>query len=417
MNNYIFAAIYLTLLTIEFITLYTLTLLNINSVLKNRDNIPDIFKSIISPQKYEKSIAYTLKKEHFSIFRLVFSLILTVTILFSGILGSIESILMGLTSNKIILGLLFLGVVSLILGLFDLPLSLYSTFVIEEEFGFNKLTIKAYIGDIIKQIVLSLVLGIIILTTLFIFMDKTADLWWLWASIFFISFQLLLLVIYPNFIAPIFNKFSPLEDGELKNALEEMAVKANFKINGIYVMDGSKRSGHSNAYFTGIGSSKRIVLYDTLIENLSTEELCGVLAHEIGHWSKGHIKKRLILTFISVPLSFFILSLALNFKPLYTTFNMVEGTYHGLLVLMMLISSSFTFFFSPLSNLLSRKHEFEADSFAKNLRGESDSLIQALLKLSKDNLSNLTPDKNYSAFHYSHPPVIERVKNLKDLVE
>lgn len=416
MNQTGFTILYISLLIIEFITLYTLTILNVGSVLKNRDSIPEVFKDIITKENYIKSVDYTIKKEHFSILRMVFSTAITVTILFSGLLGSIETLLMGLFVNKTLLGLSYLALISVILSLTDQPFSLYSTFVIEEEFGFNKMSIKSYIGDMVKQIVLSVILGGIILTALFMFMDKTGSTWWIWASAFFIGFQLLLVLIYPNFIAPIFNKFSPLDDGELKENLEAMASKAEFSLTGIFVMDGSKRSGHSNAYFTGIGKSKRIVLYDTLVEKLTVDELCGVLAHEIGHWKKGHIRKRLLLTLVSVPLSFFILSLLLNFNPLFETFNMLPGTYHGLLVLIMMISSSFTFFFTPISNHMSRKHEFEADFFAKEIRGESESLIQALFKLSKDNLSNLTPDRHYSAFHYSHPPVIERVKNLIDKV-
>lgn len=410
-----FTIIYISLLIIEFLTLFSLTILNIGSVLKNKATLPELFKEIISKDDYLKSIEYTIKKEHFSILRMIISTAITITILFSGILGEIESLLQVFISNRTLMGLSYLAIISLILAVVDLPFALYSTFVIEEEFGFNKMTIKSYISDMIKQMILSIVLGGIILTALFMFMDKTGELWWIWASAFFIAFQLLLVVIYPNFIAPLFNKFSPLEDGELKENLENMATKANFALTGIFVMDGSKRSAHSNAYFTGMGKSKRIVLYDTLIEKLTADELCGVLAHEIGHWKKGHINKRLFLTMISVPLVFFILSMALNFAPLFETFSMNVGTYHGLIVLMMMISGTFTFFFTPISNYMSRKHEFEADAFAKELRGDSQPLIKALFKLSKNNLSNLTPDRYYSAFHYSHPPVAERVENLNNL--
>ena len=415
MNQNYFLIIYLALLAGEFITLFTLTVLNINSVLRNKNSIPELFKTIITEDMYKKSVNYTIKKEHFSIFNLVFTTILTALILLSGFLGSIEELIMNYFTNKIIVGLVFLGVVSSIIGLINLPISLYSTFVIEEEFGFNKMNIKTYITDTIKEVILTTILGAFIVTILFIFMDKTGSFWWIWATIFYISFQLLMVLIYPNFIAPIFNKFTPLEDGELKEKLENMAKKAQFSLSGIFVMDGSKRSGHSNAYFTGIGKTKRIVLYDTLIKNLSTPELCGVLAHEIGHWKKGHIKTTLLKTFLVVPVVFFILSIIINFPVLFTTFNMEIGTYHGLIILISLISSPFTFYFKPLSNRSSRKHEFEADAYAKELTGEGESLISALLKLSKDNLSNITPDANYSNFHYSHPPVNERVEKLQSL--
>lgn len=413
MNQMHFKYIYIGLLSLEFITLYTLTILNINSVLKNRKTVPELFRETIPFEKYQKSIAYTVKKEHFSILRLIISTILTATLLLSGFFGFVETQLSALIGQPILLGLTYVGLVSLIIFILDLPFSIYSTFVIEEDYGFNKMTIKSFISDSLKQGVLAVILGGILLTALFIFMDKTGDLWWVWASGFFIAFQLIIFILYPNLIAPIFNKFTSIEDGELKTRLEELSKKANFKISGIFVMDGSKRSGHSNAYFTGIGSSKRIVLYDTLIESLSVDELCGVLAHEIGHWKKGHIKKRLLLTFLTVPAGFFILSLALSFAPMFQAFNMEVGTYHGLIVLIMMISGPFTFFLGPISNHMSRKHEFEADNFAKELTGEANYLISALLGLSKENLSNLTPDKSYSAFHYSHPPVTERVKNLQ----
>lgn len=413
MNQTQFFILYISLFILEFITIYTLNILNIGSVLKNRKDIPDMFKDQITMENYEKSIAYTLKKEHFSIFRLIISSAVTLTMLFSGILGYIESCLLIYISSTTLMGLAYIGVISLILGLLDFPLSLYSTFVIEEEFGFNKMDFKSYISDQIKQFVLSVIIGVIILVALFFFMDKTGDGWWVWASIFFISFQLLLFIIYPNFIAPIFNKFTPLEDGELKDRLELMASKAAFKLTAIYIMDGSKRSGHSNAYFTGIGSSKRIVLYDTLVEKLTTAELSAVLAHEIGHWKKGHIRKRLLLTMITVPVAFLILSLLLKYNPLFELFSLKIGTYYGLLILIMMISGPFTFFLSPISNHMSRKHEFEADDFAIDQEEDNQTLITALLKLSKDNLSNLTPDKLYSAYYYSHPPLIERIKNLK----
>lgn len=416
MNQSLFLFIYLALLTIEFVTLYTLTILNINSVQKNRNAIPDLFSKVISKEEYKKSVNYTVKKEHFSILKLIFSTILVAIFLLSGSLGHIEKFLAGYISNPIFLGLIYIALVSVALFIIDLPFALYSTFVIEEEFGFNKMTMKSYISDIIKQGILSAILGGILLSVIFIFMDKTGTTWWIWASSFFIAFQLIIFILYPNFIAPIFNKFTPLEEGELKEKLEKLSKEAKFKVSGIFVMDGSKRSKHSNAYFTGIGKSKRIVLYDTLVESLSSDELTGVLAHEIGHWKKGHIRKRLLMSIITVPLGFFILSLALNFDPMFQAFSMFPGTYHGLITLIILISGPFTFFLGPITNHMSRKHEFEADNYAAELTGKSDDLISALLGLSKDNLSNLTPNSAYSAFHYSHPPVTERVKKLKEIV-
>lgn len=414
MNQTLFLTIYITLLTIEYLTLTTLTILNMNSVIKNRNDIPKLFSGIISKENYTNNVKYTLTKEHFSILHLTLSTITTALLLLTGVLGMVENYLRMMTTDKIILGLLFVATVSVLLAIIELPFSLYSTFVIEERYGFNKMTFKSLLSDMTKQIILSAILGGIILSALFLFMDKTGDVWWLWSSLFFISFQLILLIIYPSLIAPIFNKFSPLEDGELKNELEELSNKANFKISGIFIMDGSKRSGHSNAYFTGIGKNRRIVLYDTLIESLSTNELCSVLAHEIGHWKKGHITKRILTTFLTVPVIFYILSLAIGYTPLYSSFGMIPGTYHGLLIILTMISGPFTILITPISNYISRKHEFEADNFAMEILGNKCELTSALISLSKENLSNLTPHPSYSAFHYSHPPVAERIKKLNN---
>lgn len=414
MSNSTFQIIFLTLTFIEFLTVYTLKVLNMNSVLKHKSSIPDFFINLISQNEYSKSTEYTIRKEQFSINKNIISIILVLLILFSGILGKLENFILSFGYNNYLSGLLFIGVVSITIFLIELPSSLYSTFVIEEEYGFNKTNIKSYFIDIIKQGAITLILGSVLLISIFIFIDKTEGLWWLWASVFFILFQLFILIIYPTVIAPIFNKFTPLEDGELKNRLEELAKKTQFPIKGIFVMDGSRRSGHSNAYFTGFGKSRRVVLYDTLIESLTTEELYGVLAHEIGHWKLGHIKKRFLLSFLTMPVTFFILSLAIEFKPLYEIFNMIPGTSYGLLVLISLVSSSFTFFISPFTNHLSRKDEFGADKYAKEIIGDGESLKNALLNLSKENLSNLTPHPAYSAYYYSHPPVFERVKKLQN---
>lgn len=411
MTTNLFLLIFIILTVAEFITVYTLKVLNITSVLKNRNEIPDPFKELINTDKYKRSCEYSVRKENFSLSKTIVSLITIAILLVTGILGVIEQGVISFGLHKYLTGLFYLGLISAIMFIIDLPFSLYSTFVIEEEYGFNKQTFKSLIGDIVKQGILSIILGGILLTGIFFFVDKT-DLWWLWASIFFISFQMIVLIIYPTIIAPIFNKFTPLEDGELKDRLFELANKTNFPVKGIFVMDGSRRSGHSNAYFTGFGRNRRVVLYDTLIESLSVDELYGVLAHEIGHWKLGHIKKRMLLSFITMPLIFFILSLAINFPPLYEIFGMVQGTSYGIILLVSLVSSSFTFFISPFSNYLSRRDEFGADKFAKDIIGDGESLKSALLTLSKENLSNLTPHKGYSTYYYSHPPVSERVKKL-----
>lgn len=417
MNVTQFLTLYIILVVLEYVIITTLSILNINSMVRNRDIIPEMFRKVFSVYKYKKAVQYNVKKEHYSILHTTISTATSLAILFSGLLGWLEGVLNGYFSNQTIIGLLFLGILSVITFVLDLPLRLYSIFVIEEEFGFNKMTLKSFVSDNIKEGLLGAILGSILLTALFTFMDRTGSYWWVWASGFFILFQLIIIIIYPNFIAPLFNKFSPLEEGELKESLDRMAQKAGFNLKEIYIMDGSRRSAHSNAYFTGIGKSKRIVLYDTLVNQLSVEELTAVLAHEIGHWKKGHIRKRLLKTFLMVPLMFFILSLLLSYNPLFVAFGLNGPSYYGLLTLVMLISSSFTFFLAPIGNHLSRKDEFEADRFAKEISDREDSpeedLIEALFKLSSNNLGNLTPDKLYSKYHYSHPPLIERISALR----
>lgn len=413
MNVIQFVTLYLILVILEFITETSLTILNLGSITKNRDIVPKMFRDVISLHKYRKGIGYNVKKAHFIILSSVISTATTLTLLFSGVLGVLENFLTHYFENTTVIGLLFLGILSVVTYIIKLPLELYSTFVIEEEFGFNRMTLKSYVSDTCKQTILGVLFGGILLTAIFTFMDRTGSYWWLWASGFFILFQLVMIIIYPNFIAPIFNKFSPLEEGELKDSLERLASEAKFDLKEIYIMDGSKRSAHSNAYFTGIGKSKRIVLYDTLVKQLTTKELTAVLAHEIGHWKRGHIKKRLLKSFFMVPAMFFILSLLLNFEPMFLAFGLSGTSYYGLILITMLISSSFTFFLTPIGNHLSRKDEFEADRFAKEMTKSGEDLIGALLKLSSKNLGNLTPHPLYSKYHYSHPPLLERIEALQ----
>ncbi|MCF6335435.1 MAG: M48 family metalloprotease, partial [Spirochaetales bacterium] len=236
------------------------------------------------------------------------------------------------------------------------------------------------------------------------------------ASAGFFAFQLLLSIIYPLIIAPLFNKFSPLEEGPLKDSLYKLADKLNFRTRGIYVMDGSRRSGHSNAYFTGIGKSKRIVLYDTLISSLSDDQIAAVLAHEIGHYKKHHLLKSLILSFMVTGAGFYIVSILMNYLPLFEAFGFSRVSYHGIFVILSFAAGPFTFFLTPLFTMWSRKHEYEADAFTARNTGYGNDLKEGLIIMTRENLSNLTPHPLYSFYHYSHPTVAERVKAIEKIL-
>lgn len=409
-----FFLLYLIFFTLELLTLYVLNVLNMNSVLKNRKTVPQGFEEAITKEDYRNSIAYSLRKEKFVILSSFISSGATLLIIFSGLLGDIDLYLKQWNLGSSLHGIIYIGIMTLIFSLVTFPLSFYSRFVIEEEFGFNKTSAKLYFIDTFKGLILTAVLGIPLLLLLFLFMDSTGDFWWLWAMGAITLFQFIMLIIYPTLIAPLFNKFTPLEEGPLKERLETLAEKTGFTLKGLFVVDGSRRSGHSNAYFTGIGKAKRIVLYDTLIEYHSEEELEAILAHEIGHYKMKHIKKRLILSILSLGVSLFIMSLALKWPPLFEAFGMEGPSYHGLFVLISFVSGPFTFFLSPVGNILSRKHEYEADNFAKKITGTCEPMITALVNLSRKNLSNLTPHKAYSFYHYSHPTAGERIASLKE---
>jgi len=246
-------------------------------------------------------------------------------------------------------------------------------------------------------------------------MDNAGTYWWIIASLGFITFQLVLSIVYPLLIAPLFNKFAPLEENDLKNLLRDLAEKLKFLTTGIFVMDGSRRSGHSNAYFTGLGKAKRIVLYDTLVSILSHTQIAAVLAHEIGHYKKHHLIKGLILSFFVTTLGFYVVNIFLNYLPLFEAFGFSRVSYHGIFVILSFAAGPFTFFLTPLFTMWSRKHEYEADAFAAQNTDYGNELKEGLILMSKENLSNLTPHPLYSFYHYSHPTVGERIKAIDKL--
>jgi STE24 endopeptidase len=394
-----------------------LTVLNMRHVRRNAGGVPDFFRRHIDPDTYGRSVDYTLTKGNFGLFASLYSSALLLLFILSGFFGQLDGLVSSGGFGSYTHGVIFIYSLSLIVSVLNLPFGLYSTFVIEERFGFNKMSFGLWVKDQIKGLILSLLLMTPLLYGLFWFMDASGPLWWVYAFLFVSFFQLLLMYIYPAWIAPWFNKFSPLDEGQLREAIETLARRLEFKTAGIFLMDGSRRSAHGNAYFTGFGKNKRIVLFDTLINNLKDEQTVAVLAHEIGHQKKNHIKKSLAFSMLITLAGFWILSVLLDYQPLFLAFGFEQTSYHGALIIFSFVSAPVTYFLSPFFSLLSRKHEYEADRYAVDAVGGYQPLSEALLSLSKKSLSNLTPHPWYSFFHYSHPTLHERISAMKRYAE
>ncbi len=405
--------LYIILFSVKFIWETVLELLNQSQIKKNTKNPSKIINSIMDEKTFKKASEYSLTKSRFSIFSSIFSAAFLLILILSGFIGWLESFVsvLGFSSNTN--GIIYIFTVSLIFSVFSIPFSIYSQFVIEEKYGFNKMTLKLFFTDILKSLIISAILMVPLLYLLFWFMSSTGSLWWIYAFIGFSLFQLFLMVIYPTVIAPIFNKFTVMEDGTLKTKVLELAERLKYHVKGIFIMDGSKRSSHSNAYFTGLGKSKRIVLFDTLINTMEEEELLGVLAHEIGHEKKKHIIKNLIFSLVTILAGFWIMSLILYYQPFYNAFYFEASSFHALIILLMFCAGPFTFFLKPLTAILSRKYEYQADKFAIDAVHSASGLKNALIKLSRKNLSNITPHPIYSFYHYSHPTLFERIKAME----
>jgi len=415
----IVVAVFLILFTLEFLVELVLNELNLRYVRARwaERKIPDFFQGKISSEDYDKSVEYTLAKGEFNRWAETYDRLVALVVLFSGLLPYLDKLSAQWAANVFPVsqgqGIIFCLSVALVFSLASLPTDLYSTFGLEARFGFNKMTPGLYIADKFKALLIGLVIGLPFLFVLFWLMEAMGRFWWIWAFLFISGFQLLMIVVYPTLIAPLFNKFEPLKEGELRDRILRLADQIGFKTSGIYSMDGSKRSGHSNAYFTGIGKAKRIVLFDTLIEQMTIQQGLAVLAHEMGHYKMKHIRRMLVMQTVFLFVGLYVLSLLLTYEPLFAAFGFDHPSNHVALVLFSLLAGPFTFYLSPLMNLLSRKHEYEADSFAATTLHEGKSMEEALVNLTIKNLSNLTPHPWYSAYHYSHPTPAERIAAIR----
>lgn len=380
---------------------------------KAHTQLPQEFTGYYDQEKYEKSQRYLKENTRFGMIRLLLSTPLTLAVLYFGAFALLDQWARSFEWGVIPTGLLFFGALGVLSRIVSLPFSLYHTFVIEERYGFNKTTLKTFVSDLLKGFLLGGLLGGLILAGILWFFESAGSYAWFYAFVAVTLYQLVLTFIAPVVFLPLFNKFTPLPEGELKTAIEDFAQKEDFQLQGIFTMDGSRRSTKANAYFTGFGKFRRIVLFDTLVEKQTTEELVAVLAHEIGHYKCKHIPRMLLASVLNSAVVFYLISIFISSGELIRAVGFEEvSVYAGLL--------AFGLLYPPLGQLTglyslhqSRKYEFEADHFARTTTGKPEKLISALKKLSVDSLSNLTPHWLKVFLEYSHPPVLERIKALR----
>ena len=387
----------------------------IRHVAQHRNSVPGAFANNITLTAHQKAAAYTIAKARFGLLELALGMAILLGWTLLGGLSALNQALLQWLGGGMGQQIALLAAFVLIGALIELPMTLYQTFVLEERFGFNKMSFKLWLADLLKSSVMGALIGLPIAALILWVMGATGAWWWLWAWGVWMGFNLLLLLVYPTFIAPMFNNFQPLEDVALKARVTALMQRCGFAAKGLFVMDGSKRSAHANAYFTGFGAAKRVVFYDTLLAKLSAGEVDAVLAHELGHFKHKHIIKRIVSMFAISLAGFALLGWlakqAWFYSGLGVNPNMTEPNDALALLLFMLAMPVFSFFISPLFAQISRKHEFEADAYAMAQTSGAD-LSTALLKLYEDNASTLTPDPIYVRFYYSHPPASERLQRM-----
>jgi STE24 endopeptidase len=382
-------------------------------VLQHREQVPTAFSSRVALDAHQKAADYTITKSKLhdidSVVGMVFLLLLTL----GGGISLVFDFWSTFDLSPLIASLSAVASIFVIMTLVEMPFSLYQTFVVEEKFGFNKNTVPQFLKDQLLSITLTMAIGMPILALILWVMDSIGELWWLYAWGIIISFSLLMSWLFPTVIAPLFNKFTPMEDGALKERIQGLLQRCGFNSQGIFIMDGSRRSGHGNAYFTGLGNNKRIVFFDTLVNSLDEEELEAVLAHELGHFKCKHVIKMLVTSSIMTLISFAILGWLITQNWFFEGLGVTSPSNASALLVFMLVSPVFTTFMQPISAYFQRKFEFEADDFATR-HAQGSKMISGLVKLYEENASTLTPDPLYSAFHYSHPPAAIRIAHIED---
>ena len=414
MNSFQFSALFISALLLTTIAQMWLARRHLTHIHAHRAQVPSDFREQINLSAHQKAADYTSDKTRLTMLSTPFNALLLFVFTLGGGVQRIADLWLTTVTNSLIQGLAVILTVLLLSSLLEMPFSLYRTFVIEVRYGFNKMTLAMYLADAAKGLLLGALFGLPLLFGVLWLMERMGASWWLYVWGVWVTFNLLLLFIYPSFIAPLFNKFTPLQDETLKTRIKALLQKCGFTAQGLFVMDGSKRTSHGNAYFTGFGKTKRIVFFDTLLERLVPTEIEAVLAHELGHFKRHHVLKRIIFTF----------ALSLGFLWLLAQLMQANWFYDGLgvttpstalaLLLFFMILPVFSFLLNPFMSYYSRKHEFEADAYAAQ-QTDAHNLASALVKMYQDNAATLTPDPLYSTFYDSHPPALMRIARLQTL--
>ena len=392
---------------------YSMQYLNLRYMKRFGLSIPPEFEGQIDEGLLKKTQAYEVEKTRFSFISSMFGNVLTIVFFFGGILDMYNSWVVSLNLSFILSGIIFSMLLSYASTLLSVPVDLYNTFKIENKYGFNTMTPKLWTADFLKSLFLSTVLTVILVSIGLWLVQSTPNYWWIWVWGFFLVFSLFMMYISPYVIEPLFNKFAPIEEKGLEDKIKDLMQKADIKISRVFRMDASKRSRHTNAYFSGIGRVKRIILYDTLLERMDEAEILSVLAHEAGHWKKKHVLKMIIIMEIVSLAGIYISFRILQTDFLADLFNIKQGTFFAKIVILGFIGGIVSLPVIPLGSYISRRFEKEADGFACRLTENTETMASALIKLSKDNLSNLHPHPIYAAFYYSHPPVVQRIRNIR----
>ena len=416
LNSTNFTQIFIALISIKFLLETYLKIRNLKSIDNNKESVPDRFKDVVTEEEYKKSIFYNTDRIKFQIFTSLFGSVVLIIFTIGGLLNYLTQVVMDITPSNV-LGAVLLGLLLIIVEeIISIPISIYSTFVIEERHGFNKTTKKTFVTDIFKGLLISGAISSILYATVIFIIISSGDLWWIYAFAAVFTLQAIIFFLYPVLIMPLFNKFEPLDDEEFKKPIEKLLEKVDFKSKGLFVMNASLRSTHGNAFFTGIGKNKRIVFFDTLLKTIEPDEMEAILGHELGHYKLGHIRKTLISSLVFGFLGFYILNEIFKSDNFFIAHGLENLTVYSKFLMFYLVIGSYTFFTKPITSALSRKREFEADDFSFQFT-DGEHMISGLLKLTKDNASNLTPDPLYSSYYYSHPPIAERVASIENKLQ
>ncbi len=387
----------------------------VRHVLSHRSAVPSEFAGRISLSSHQRAADYTAARVRLAVFETIFDAAVLVVLTLMGGLQLLDTFVSTLATHELLRQILLMVSLGLVLGVLGLPFSVYRQFGLEAKFGFNRMTPRLFVMDAIKGLLVAAIMGLPLLAAVLWLMAEAGPLWWLWAWGLWSGFNILALLIYPTWIAPLFNKFTPLADANLATSINALAKRCGFALNGLFVMDGSKRSAHGNAYFTGFGRTRRIVFFDTLLSRLTTDEIIAVLAHELGHFKHHHVIKRMVMSFAGALFFFAILGWLAQQTWFYTDLGVMPrlgGRNDAMaLILFFMVIPVFTFALTPLFSWLSRKDEFQADHFAST-QSDAQQLVSALVKLVDDNASTLTPDPVHSAFYDSHPPAAIRIQQL-----